>query len=1457
MFVSEYEHERESLMDVVLEQYGENKWNARSVEGDFGMGYLVELDEECNMTVVDEMKYFLLHVEAILLTSCCASEMIPSISPSSSTAKSGSTIELTLTAKDSPPCSSNTSALPVFPSSESSLTLSTTGNLRTPTFGVSTTCSLTVSVAGNISSHNSTSAVKSPPTTQAISTTACGSVPGLPRSCVNPVGGTAPISSGGLSPSSTVPSNMSRLSSSGALNLTLTQSATSVASNLPASMCVPSTSSNTSNKPINKIVSSSSTAVKLTIPSSTSCSSKSISGRIVQSFCTLPSSSESSPSQPSMSHVHIPRGAAVVANMAAGSRSSQAVTASAAHRAGSLSNRGIQLGQSSWNKGSPASKLAAGTTVFTTIASSTTPKLTRFPATSLMSRPVTGNLLNVSASTSSTVANTALRITSSTPSVRSTPSTTGVLRPNSISRVANVTSLNTVEVMHSVPGSSASAVTAAPRLTVATTVKPLDGTVVTNFPVCRPTIVATPSAVSRTVLTQTRTPLGVSVRPHTNSGLRLTQATISRPAAVTSLALTCVRPAATPSTSTIATAKVRGISNSRFSLTSGNQLIPGSESSSTTNMRGQGLVSTSVGGPGSSQCYTTSTSIANAPPARPLSSPAICVPGRPVMSASRPSSTGPSTSPAPVQSPSARPGPTAATPRAAVGSEGVLTMRSCTATAETRTGRPTQQFMHISASNGQKMNSSGVGNVSVIGGSTIRCGPVNNSGSCQGSSIAVRISPSNVIAPSGGGTHFHSSATPQVGGSSVGGSVGSVSVVTARQGGRLSDHHGGPLGSASGKTFGVVSGSNSNSAAAAAAVLPPGTTITPTVLPPTSHSKHDSPAPAAVVLQRPVPGAGNSSTGTASQMHDGKPSATTVAVRSSSGATQGSGGRRPPVGTLISDSGGGGALAPSQQQQPQQAASAPAKPAASPRPTILRKRSEFDVGSSAKACRNLTGALSSSSGSSSSPPSPKRPDSRGNSGASTGSVTLSADSSPGLLIEETEVADEARMPAVTPAALPSLMEGISPRKKPRKQKLTGNELQDAPHSSDDEDSRVYKRIKREVEGEDAVDGCHSWPEQASRSRLPSLTSCARFHGLGLASGGSLKNGVSAHRQSLGPSRCPTARIAFNHRHANDSSTTSMSINALSPKAVKRARKNLGGSSGCNSDANAENNYNKDTCSGAMDKNSTPSSPESPYRNKRKHMSLLNSYSRTHLPRINHFIRYSDVEVKKEKKSTVNNLAGQKMAMKKLEGWKVIHVGGQVSDLVDVEQEVSTRLNDILDSLENKSSEPQKVLSKDVNQICELIKANVQRSKIIEDQMREAKVQMTNLFVHKDKVASILKNYTELRQRSCAGLTHLSTHAGKDNPPQLLCTASRPKINKKIQVMMLNVHYPSPVTVNIEDMITTEEFTYLGSTVRFDSGVSSDIMNRLSKARCDQTEAVPELRSFHPIVQLVMLENVRK
>ena len=53
--------------------------------------------------------------------------------------------------------------------------------------------------------------------------------------------------------------------------------------------------------------------------------------------------------------------------------------------------------------------------------------------------------------------------------------------------------------------------------------------------------------------------------------------------------------------------------------------------------------------------------------------------------------------------------------------------------------------------------------------------------------------------------------------------------------------------------------------------------------------------------------------------------------------------------------------------------------------------------------------------------------------------------------------------------------------------------------------------------------------------------------------------------------------------------------------------------------------------------------------------------------------------------------------------------------------------------------------------------------------------------------------------------------------------------KKIEMMMLDVPNPSPVKVNGKDLPTTNEFTYLESSVKLVGGEGSDIRNRPNKA----------------------------
>lgn len=317
-------------------------------------------------------------------------------------------------------------------------------------------------------------------------------------------------------------------------------------------------------------------------------------------------------------------------------------------------------------------------------------------------------------------------------------------------------------------------------------------------------------------------------------------------------------------------------------------------------------------------------------------------------------------------------------------------------------------------------------------------------------------------------------------------------------------------------------------------------------------------------------------------------------------------------GTLVQTE--GSVLGQSSQMQPA------SKPNASPRPSILRKRD--NEGSPLKAQKNLAPVLAAlNSGAPASPPSPRRPDSRGNGGNSSGgSTTISATSSPGL--------GEAGDDSLPPIKQEPVEEGerppveMSPRKKPRKQQLTGNELHEPKFSEDDMEFIVEdKNIKKE-----AKEVSEEYEEKICIPKRPSI-------------------------------------------------------------------------------------------------------------------SLMNSYRHTWKSRHNHYLRYSDVKPKDERRPTVTDLANQKQVLQKLNGWKIYHLSTQMEDLSDLEMQVFEKLTAMLKVMERKTG---KELDKDVNRVNELIKGNIQRSKVIKDQMQEAKSQVMKIFDHKSHVTDIISRCANKR-----------------------------------------------------------------------------------------------------------------
>ena len=108
---------------------------------------------------------------------------------------------------------------------------------------------------------------------------------------------------------------------------------------------------------------------------------------------------------------------------------------------------------------------------------------------------------------------------------------------------------------------------------------------------------------------------------------------------------------------------------------------------------------------------------------------------------------------------------------------------------------------------------------------------------------------------------------------------------------------------------------------------------------------------------------------------------------------------------------------------------------------------------------------------------------------------------------------------------------------------------------------------------------------------------------------------------------------------------------------------------------------------------------------------------------------------------MNELANQRQVLQKIDGWKVYHLSSQMESIVDMEVELTKKLNALGRRLDKTAHSDLRDLSK----VQELIKANLQRSKVVQDQVREAKDHALELFEHRDRVKDIVKKYVSKRQ----------------------------------------------------------------------------------------------------------------
>ncbi len=179
-------------------------------------------------------------------------------------------------------------------------------------------------------------------------------------------------------------------------------------------------------------------------------------------------------------------------------------------------------------------------------------------------------------------------------------------------------------------------------------------------------------------------------------------------------------------------------------------------------------------------------------------------------------------------------------------------------------------------------------------------------------------------------------------------------------------------------------------------------------------------------------------------------------------------------------------------------------------------------------------------------------------------------------------------------------------------------------------------------------------------------------------------------------------------------------------------------------------------------------------NKKPRVSLLSSYNMQWKALQYHFLKYSDVRPKPEKKLTLSELSNEGLQRKN--GWKIHHLATQMEVMTDNELNVHQRLTQFLDTFEkdvtnqcsSNNSNIKNINSNNNNNnntsVCDLkhsmggdsfdsiaiklndlIRGNLQRSNLFSDQITEARqliIKLTN--DHKERVAKITKKCANKR-----------------------------------------------------------------------------------------------------------------
>ncbi|CAH2106237.1 unnamed protein product [Euphydryas editha] len=128
----------------------------------------------------------------------------------------------------------------------------------------------------------------------------------------------------------------------------------------------------------------------------------------------------------------------------------------------------------------------------------------------------------------------------------------------------------------------------------------------------------------------------------------------------------------------------------------------------------------------------------------------------------------------------------------------------------------------------------------------------------------------------------------------------------------------------------------------------------------------------------------------------------------------------------------------------------------------------------------------------------------------------------------------------------------------------------------------------------------------------------------------------------------------------------------------------------------------------------------------------------------HFARPADVRRREPRARDIVAIASQRHVLTSAEGWKVHHLTAQMDDLVSLEADVGQQLMGVLRALETASPRANTHLKSLQHTLLELIKGNIQRSKIVCEGIQEAREDILRVFKHRNFVSDILTRQADKR-----------------------------------------------------------------------------------------------------------------